>query len=372
MLVLQDPTDAESSYLLESLLESFRAAKRVAGAFAFASSTGIRLLADDPLFRQVASDYSVDLVVGVDAVTNGPALDTLSQIAEACRGLNARAFLNRRHGSCFHPKFCWSKTAHGGWLICGSGNLTEAGLLGNWEAYSVAQLGAEEIAAVESTWNQWTARHEGSLLPLDNPEVRRLAEQNHVQAIEGDLPTLVAGEQAKPDSERLALGEMSSAPVLLAEVPRSGDRWNQVNFRLADYRGFFGVVEGRGSDLLMVFRHVQHDGTMADYERSRPPVTVRSRNFRFELAAARGLSYPESDRGRPIGAYIRVATRTFLYSLLLPGDSQYATVVGILRSRAGASGRGMRSAQMTVRDLRDEWPGSPFWIASKCLMGDRQ
>ena len=60
--------------------------------------------------------------------------------------MTVRAFLNPKPEGLFHPKFCFTKRQGGGHLIAGSGNLTEGGLLGNWEAYSVDELNAHGIA----------------------------------------------------------------------------------------------------------------------------------------------------------------------------------------------------------------------------------
>lgn len=141
MLVIQDPTNDDSTNLLESLLDAFRSAEKVAGMFAFASSAGVRLFTEDKAFQEAASTRSVDLVVGIDAVTNVRALDALLAAALPHPNFRVRAFLNPRPGALFHPKFCWCKTKEGCKLITGSGNLTEGGLLSNWEAYSLESLG---------------------------------------------------------------------------------------------------------------------------------------------------------------------------------------------------------------------------------------
>lgn len=372
MLVIQDPTNLQSTYLLESLLDALRSAEELAGAFAFASSAGVRLFTQDDSFRHVAHNYPVDLVVGVDAVTNINALESLTAVANEFPKVKVRAFMNPRPASLFHPKFCWTRNKSGGHLITGSGNLTEGGLLGNWEAYTIQELDLGSIAAVQSTWMKWTTQHAAALLPLDDAEVWKLASENNVLAREGDLPTLVAPRRPAAIPEEPTAGQVArardeepattqaladTAKVLIAEIPRGSDRWNQVNFHFEDFVNFFGAQEG--SHRLFVFRHVNANGTMADYERNRPPVAVKSRNFRFELAAGSGKNYPTV--GRPIGVYIRVATRTFFYRLLFPDDPEFSTVDDLLRSHAGAPGNKMRTVRMTVADLRREWPNAPFW-----------
>ena len=110
-------------------------------------------------------------------------------------------------------------------------------------------------------------------------------------AKEGDLPTLVASTAVTEEEPETTQLMPSNAAVLIAEIPKSGNRWKQANFHLDDYTNFFGA-RADAANRLVVFRHVNADGTMAGYERNRPPVTVVSRNFRFELAAASGIPYP--------------------------------------------------------------------------------
>jgi hypothetical protein len=297
----------------------------------------------------------------LDGVTNLRSLDALAAVAAEFPAVTVRAFLNPTRSGIFHPKFCFVKTAGGGTVITGSGNLTEGGLLGNWEAYSLETLSSDQMRSIETQFGAWRVLHAGDLRPLDDPEVRQRAAANVIMAREGDLPTLVA-----PQVAAAALGEPAvaqrlpdTASVLIAEIPESGDRWKQANFDLDSYRNFFGAREGESQ--LFIFRHINSDGSMDDYERNRPPVAVKSRNFRFELAAAAGIPYPTG--GRPIGVFVRVATRTFYYRLLLPDDPDYATVRGVLvhlTSGGHRSDRMMRE-RTTVAALRAAWPDAPFW-----------
>jgi HKD family nuclease len=358
MFILQDPTAENSTYLLESIADALEGAHHVAGAFAFATSAGVGLLADTPNFRRLAETHSVDLVVGTDAVTNTAALDRLAAVSRLGPQVRVRAFLNPRPQILFHPKFLWTKNGDGGRLITGSGNLTGTGLTENWEAYTVDQLDAGSLNAVEQTWNTWTTAHDLSLRTMDNPDIRARAAANNVLAREGDLPVVdVPAANRQPPVPPAVRILPDTSPVLIAEIPRSGDRWKQVNFQKADFVEYFGAQpDGR----LMVFRHVREDGMPGQFESERPPVEVASQNYRFELAAAQGLEYPAA--GRPIGVYVRTGARSFLYRLVMPADRQHATVSGILDRRGVASrAGGMRSIRMSVAELRREWPGSPFW-----------
>jgi hypothetical protein len=48
MLVIQDSTDPQSTFLLESLLDAFQSADQIAGVFSFASSDGVDLFTRAP------------------------------------------------------------------------------------------------------------------------------------------------------------------------------------------------------------------------------------------------------------------------------------------------------------------------------------
>ena len=364
MLIFQDPTHSDSTQLLETLRESFNSARKLVGAFAFASSRGVHLFARNEEFRRVATEHSVDIVVGIDAVTTVPALEKLLEVARDFPNVRARAFLNPRPESKFHPKFCWMRSDQGGRLIAGSGNLTEGGLLSNWEAYSVEDMSEAGIATVEAEWDAWAARHEASLLPLDDANVRLRALQNNVLALEGDLPALIAPPANQPVIEpETTLLVPGSGEVLVAEIPKN--RAGQVNFRQEDYKGFFGAREG--ATRFVTFRRVNADGSMGEYEFSQVVIS-QSRNFRFELdGAAVGLDF--EDRSA-IGVYIQIGKRNFFYQIITPVDVEFQVIRGILERLAGQpvmSNRGgrlvpdMRRTRLTVSELRREWPDAPFW-----------
>ena len=362
MLVIQDPTNEQGTYLLESLAEAFESATTIRGIFAFASASGVDLLFDDESFQRVAREGVIDIVIGTDAVTNAAALDACERLTQQLSDVSLRAFLNPRPEGLFHPKFCFAKNGGSGRLVAGSGNLTEGGLLGNWEAYAVDQLDNDGVTVTEATWQGWVDKYADCLLPLNDPRVRERVAQNNVMAREGDLPTLRVPRPTPDPAEAARPIQVipDTATVLIAEIPRSGDRWKQANFDLDNYRNFFGARED-AANRLVIFRHVNADGTMAAYERNRPPVAVKSQNYRFELAAASGREYPAA--GRPIAVFIRMVGRTFFYRLLMPENADYELVDGILERLAGPNQRPdrMRRERLTVRQLREEWPNAPFW-----------
>ena len=361
MIVFQDPSDANSTYLLESLFEACGSATKFAGAFAFASCAGVRLVTSGEAFAEIAKNHEIDLVVGVDGVTNIAALDALLHASRPFPKFRVRAFLNPRSDVIFHPKFCWTRKNGAGAVITGSGNLTEAGLLGNWEAYSYDNLDSSGMENIETCWSNWVERHDHCLLPLDDENVRERASQNTVMARQGDLPVLRSPRSDYDDATTVepttTIYPLDPSEVLVAEIPRSGNRWKQANFDNYNYEHFFGARVGQ--QRLVVFRHISQSGRLSPYEHSRPSVEVASQNYRFELDAASGLEYPRVFEGRPIGVFIRIATRTFLYHLLMPSNPEYQSVVKILNDRDSTSA--IRRERMTAEELRILWPTSPFW-----------
>lgn len=362
-LRIQDPKYPTAPSLHESLLEACKGALDGGGAFAFVSQGGVRLLLEDEVFKDFAANNRFDLVVGIDEVTNTKALDALREVEGACAGLTVRAFHHDLPNTIFHPKFCWFRYKTGGALITGSGNLTARGLRKNWEAFTVSVLNPDEVDETERQWKNWTDSHDAWLKSLDDPRVVARAEQNvttHNRRGTGEATAGGVEGEAGGDVDEIAQGpSQQDDAVLITEIPK-GERWKQANFKLEDFRDFFGVRDDEEQRLL--FHHVNGDGTLGPLE-NRPAVPVKSRNFRFELGAASGLPYPDFKRfGRPVAVFLRVATRAFKYRLLMPGDPEYGTVSKFLASRNSEPARNMKRVRTSAGELRRAWPNSPLWL----------
>jgi HKD family nuclease len=360
-LCIQDPESPIAPSLHESLLAACRGAIHGGGVFAFVTREGCELLLRDEVFSDLATTGTFNLIIGVDEVTNVRALETLREFGEELPGLTVRVFLHDLSGAIFHPKFCWFRHATGGILVTGSGNLTARGLRSNWEAFTVTRLNPREIDEIEQLWNNWTTIHNNFLRPLDDEEVLEQAARNIRR------PARRGTRRTRTPRRRDVVVDQSvdsfepphiSADILIAEIPRASTRWNQANFDLDNFQNFFGMRIGN-TQLRAILQHVDSNGTLGPLE-SRPGVSVRSRNFRLELQAAAGLEYP--DENRPIGVFVRVASRTFRYRLLMPDDRDYGIVSEFLDNNwAGPSNR-VRRVITTVNDLRQVWPTSPLWV----------
>jgi hypothetical protein len=344
---LQDPQWPDSTYLLEEILVACEGASRGVGAFAFASAAGVNLLFDDPQFSLFLSSAPFELILGMDAITDTKALDAVRATVTAQPNLNARAFMGTAPGSLFHPKMCWFKHLSGSVCLAGSGNLTLGGLRGNCEFFSVVKFTQKQMRPFDLMWKSWLDFHASELLPLDHPDVWKKAREN------ARLKRVVKKQQKEILVEgregRIVVGPAPSedAKVLIAEIPRGGSRWNQANFDLETFRGYFGASPGHTQRIVLT--HVDSHGLMGPQE-VRPSVAVKSHNYRFELDAASGRPYPS--RGRPIALFVRVATRTFRYRLLMPGTQGYRDAREFLKTHGSQQANRVRRLQTTVRALR--------------------
>lgn len=340
-LCIQDPAWAQSEYLLERIVEASSEATSGGGAFAFASTGGVKLLLEDETFARFLSRSSFDLIVGVDAVTNVAALERLKACMSKHRKLTVRVFLSDAHDGLFHPKLCWFHAPKHTVFLVGSGNLTPGGLRSNREGFTLSKLDKQQSHKPRETWLSWVAVNEQRLFAPDHPDVVKRASLNR-------------GKEFQPRSKNEAIIEDSTGgilvgmprigdSVLIAEIPKSGNRWNQANFDLETFQNYFGATPGHTQRIILT--HINTSGE-AGTEEVRPSVAVSSHNFRFELEAASGVPYPA--QGRPICVFVRVATRTFRYRLLMPGTSAHSSAQTYLKENCPASARALNRFITTV------------------------
>ncbi|WP_288407243.1 phospholipase D family protein [uncultured Pseudomonas sp.] len=357
-ICIQDPDYQASVSLHEALNAAGEGATSAAGAYAFVSKSGVDLLMGAPSFSEMLGRNPVQLIVGMDAITNEAAIDALQALQRRHQGLQITAFIHDKKGTIFHPKVCWFRNDHGGVVVAGSGNLTVGGLRKNREVFSVAKVDAEEINSIEQNWQAWIESNRENLYPLDSDIVSQRAKLNNIRKalFLDDVEGANVGEgkqlqevQLFDAADTVAAEELedwsfdSDAYFLVAEIPKSGKRWKQANFSLQTFENFFGGVRGDNSKRL-VLRAIYDSGASGNLE-DRPCVTVASDNFRVELEAASGLDYPEE--GRPIGVFVRVSVRMFAYYLSMPGAPSYEDLAHWLDQNADA-GRNVRRVISSV------------------------
>jgi len=346
-IFIQDPEWSESRYLLEEVIAASKNALSGVGAFAFASAGGINLLFQDHDFVKFLSRAPFDLVIGIDGITDSKALDRLLELTNIHQNLKPRVFLGSVSGTIFHPKMCWFRHSSRGICLVGSGNLTPGGLRGNYEAFSVASISRAELLLSEELWKAWTSFHSPKLLPLDHPDVRRKAKENEKKGRRLTAQQREVLIEAEDGTISVGRPKGKSTEVLIAEIPKSGSRWNQANFDMSTFKSFFGATPGQTQRVILT--HIDPNGTPGTQE-VRPSVSVKSHNYRFELEAGANLDYPS--KGRPIGVFVKVATRTFRYRLLMPGCQSHRAASVFLDKRGSQKAGQVRRLLTNINTVR--------------------
>lgn len=382
MLKLQDDAFSGSYSVHEAIVHASAGASSGGGAFAFVSATGVELCFGDPALSELSTNGSFDLIVGVDQITNAKALAALQDIHDRNPTFVSKAYLSPKTGMIFHPKFVWFRKDQGGTLVLGSGNLTLNGLRRNCEAFVLVELNEEEMIAFIERWNLWREDVDARLLPIDSAVVVEQAERNRKRAVyirsQGDDPeaAVIDEPQIEEDKHLEQAGNAKPAvaaaaedaelddwavsdvqEVLVAEIPKSSNRWKQANFDKHSFEDFFGATAGDNAHRVLL-KHIADDGTAGHIE-SRPSVSVASQNYRFELNAAAHLTYPND--GRPIGVFVKLTTRMFLYALAMPGSAYYDELNTWVEDNYEGRADRMKRLRTNVGLLKQSVPDLPLW-----------
>ncbi|MDH6372626.1 HKD family nuclease [Paenibacillus sp. PastF-3] len=390
---IQDPMFQDGYSIHEALLKACEGAQQGGGAYAFVTAGGAKLLLEDNTFSQLITKGSFKLIVGIDEITSEKALEKVSEIRNKYpNGLEVFAFHHNTKGSLFHPKFSWFKNDHGGVLVLGSGNLTEKGLRRNREAFSIIEVDRAKIEEIEDYWNSWLKINSQFIKPIDDEEVLKKARENtkvflrlkdkralsDLDGTTNDTTIHTPESQAQKDEDSEEIIPQISESIeeedleawrfddsdraLVAEIPNNNVRWKQANFSKYTFENFFGAQAGVNGHYRMLLRNVSATGRIGETE-IRPSVSVASHNWRIELGAAAGLVYPRSDR--PIGIFVRVSTRDFLYVLAMPTDPFYNEVRQYLDTEIPVTTNNQMKRHITsVNELRTRCTHLPIWHIS--------
>ena len=316
---IQDPTRNDTTYLFEAIVEAAIGSATWHGIYAFASTNGVAWLFEDPAIERVLSGGGeVDILVGIDAVTNRQSLERLQTLKQRHFNFEPRVFWNENNGL-FHPKMSYFTYPGGGQtLVVGSGNLTPGGLKNNFEGYTVISADPQERLDV-SALDEFLEYHATNIRIIDDDALAR-AERNVTRPIgrsrqtgrgrttSSQQPRTAASQEQDERSGNVVVGDR----ILLARVPRAGGRWSQVHFNTDVVQQFFRVTNLQVQRAFLT--QVRPDGSRADPE-VRPCVFSQSnRNHRIEFSAASGLVYPPEP---PILVLREHQLRAFEYMLLM-------------------------------------------------------
>ena len=233
-----------------------------------------------------------------------------------------------------------------------------------------AKLNTEKIRAVntaKSTIREERQVQAGEIKLVDiyktQPKDQKTSDKE-TRAKDSDL------ENAKPNADNVPITDedidvdasywviSQDSPVLIAEIPKSGNRWKQANFDKKSFERYFGATCGENGEYRILLKSVNDDGSMNETE-IRPSVSVSSQNYRFELEAANGLDYPKGSE-RPIAIFVKVSCRDFIYMLLMPGNTHYNEVMTFIGKTQAPSVK-MRRLEYVARDVFKAIPGLAIW-----------
>lgn len=416
-LMIQDPTYASSMRLGEVLIDACNKGIDGAGAFAFAEENGIDLFLGDDDFRDYIKTHKYELVVGTDSITDPKAIARLRAYCKLYKNLTVYGYIHDARKYLFHPKLTWFETSTGGLAIVGSGNLTERGLFHNVEMYSYNELSNGDFTKMKADWVDWLdySITNNLVFDIDDPIIDHAVNLSASKKSRTFTRTRsAAGTTIKPGATLSALYKtqpktmsvkrpvttttprttgrkpkksttiiakpvpvvapvavaptinpvwtvLSSDRVLVAEVPKSKNRWKQINFDKASFQNYFGATPGgTGGTYRILLKNVDSSGVLGTTE-TRPPVSVASHNWRFEISAASGLAYP-SGVNRPYVVFSEASTRSFIYELIMPGDSRYPEVDNFVNSWKRANGvTGIARIITDVKGIKPSTPNLGLW-----------
>lgn len=143
--------------------------------------------------------------------------------------------------------------------------------------------------------------------------------------------------------------------VLVAQVPKAGDRWHQVHLNAAICQQFFRIAEGE--DKVVRLERVDRGGGLgARFDRGLV-FSHRNRNYKIEFDFGDVDTYPKA--GVPLLVILELDVRVFRYQLLVPGDPGYDPMLQ-LNSTMPSVGRGLRRVVTTLDEVELRWPGCPL------------
>ncbi len=378
MFVFQEPGGSD---LLDEINSAAQNAERGGGVFAFASKGGIDKLLRAPNVQVMLNEgRPLDLIVGVDSITNADALAFLSDQIDKFGELTAKAFYHQYPGSTFHPKFSWFYSRGKLQLLTGSGNLTKRGLgqssgaprpPGNWEAFAVQSLVGDEASSVLEAIEDWVQLHteEGRIRPLDDESVMKRSMDNErtkfIKLVPLETEDVAGGEQEEPEVAAGAVVEVGTPDegcdaglpeILVRELSRT--RPGQADVGKSTLEDFFGYT---GASRHIYSQRVLLDNGLGSVKK-RDLHSNTSGNYHVEMGRPNDVPYDVAgDDGRMILVASRLGERSFRYTIVPTTSPQYPAVSGLLAhlSMYPKKRREMRKRTMSFQELLAAWEDVP-------------
>ncbi|MCQ3807800.1 MAG: phospholipase D family protein [Acidimicrobiia bacterium] len=360
-LRIQDPTNPPRNPLLAEVVEIANEGDVtwLRMFFGFLTGSGVDTLLKNTAVEKVLLHREVEVLVGLDAVTDRLGLERLLELARKNPKFKPRVIKNTT-GALIHPKMLAAQYEDGRTVVVvGSNNLSRSGLEGNVEGYTIARFKSGEQVDL-GDWDAFIQRWDPLIAAIDN-EALKAADRNTKR-----LQSLgkAAKKKSKPDSRVVVSdGHAHETPVhldedlaelyLVAQIPKAGNRWSQVHYSADVIHKYFQVQAGD-----QVFLR-EFNSTIVE----EPQVVYSSQsnmNYKIELGAARDAKYPSE--GRPVVVFRREANYSaqHLYVFLMPGDQGHTEMTKL--AEAAFKGRGNQVCRVIVTrsSILQAWPACPF------------
>lgn len=325
---------------------------------AFASYGGVSALTKY-IEEGKAKGMKIKVVLGVDQkATSKEALEEV-----LAWNVDARIY-HTSSNNIFHPKVYLFENRDIFTLIVGSNNLTVPGLVQNIECSLLIKDTIDPSSVHDDFYRYWKGILDGTethLYPLtkkliddlykdkiitseeqrskryddgtDKKEEKKKETVTFKKAAIQKFPDgfrpkrLVKVKQVKTTKKETKEVEKSvriDNAVLIAEIPKAGSRWKQANFSQDVFEDFFGAKKGDNSYKVKL-TNIKKDGSLGEVTESQS-VTVKSKNYRFELRCDEtNLAYP-SGNDRPIGLFVKEDAQNYMYQVLMPSDDAYKKI----------------------------------------------
>ena len=353
---------------------------------AFASGSGIAALT--PYITDAKdAGMKIRVILGIDQ--KGTSKEALDAVLDW--GVDAYVY-HTDSRNIFHPKVYLFENEDIFTLIVGSNNLTVPGLVQNVEC-SLLIKDIKSNPVHKEFYDYWKAILDGteaSLYPItrkfiDTLVANKLVPSDADRAAIHDawkkgataksavsmfktgaiqkFPTGFAPRKISVMTKAGATGKRSGTSVpqtvsvgeqiLIAEIG-GGSRWKQVNFPLEIFENFFGAERGNNNYKIELM-NIAKDGTLGDVKESQS-VTVKSKNYRFEIKCKETQgSYPGATK-RPIGIYVKLGDAAFAYHVLRAEYKRYAAVKKFLYAECKKPQRELRRAIVHAEALHVIYP----------------
>ncbi|MBO4827611.1 MAG: RNA helicase [Prevotella sp.] len=325
---------------------------------AFASYGGVTALTNY-IKEGKANGMKIKVVLGVDQkATSKEALEEV-----LTWDVDARIY-HTSSNNIFHPKVYLFENRDIFTLIVGSNNLTVPGLVQNIECSLLIKDTIDPSSVHDDFYKYWKGILEGTethLYPLTQKLINDLYKDKVITSEEQRSKRYDDGtdkkEETKKDAVTFKKATIQKFPegfrpkrlvkvkqvkttkkateeveesvridnaVLIAEIPKAGNRWKQANFSQNVFEDFFGATRGDNSYKVKL-TNIKKDGSLGEVTESQS-VTVKSKNYRFELRCDEtNLPYP-SGNDRPIGLFVKEDAQNYMYQVLMPSDDAYKKI----------------------------------------------